>query len=73
MATETEHRTAIVVERIQITKEKPPKDAVPVESLQVEEDGEWKKILAMHMWLDAVRGHRPVRLLVKFWVEEVES
>ena len=70
MATSTERRASIVVEKMQIAGEAAPKDAVPVESIQIEDEaGEWKNILAM--WQKANGKQVKIRLLIKLWVEQI--
>ena len=68
---EKSSRVAIVVGEMRITREPPPQDAIPVESIKVDVEGAWKKILSVYQ---NVHGEsKPTRLLVKFWSEPVDS
>ena len=71
MVLATDEKVRIVVGEMRIMKEKPPKDAIPVESIQVDVEGDWKKIL--EMWQNVRGENKPARLLVKFWSEPIES
>ncbi len=71
MVVTTEEKVRIVVGELRIMKEKPPEDAIPVESIQIDVEGDWKKIL--NMWQNVQGENKPTRLLVKFWSEPIES
>ena len=71
MVLTADEKVRIVVSGLRILKEKPPRDAIPVESIQVDAEGDWKRILKMYQ---NVGGEsKPARLLVKFWAEPIES